>query len=800
MNNWKKLLICCVSFVFAFFANVAIDLACGGEEDPYDYYISFYHNNLQGEKDYGSFYFTDYQYLYNDAEPASETDINANEWATYLGRSVKSADVKKAMYGLDSANNVAINQFLGGKRSMPDSLSQNTFLRALSSDQNKAALQYYRFAKKVEPIANFNYNLWEPTPVDTISLRNAAVKALNFASAEKDAFLKLRYAYQAERLFHYGKDYQRAEQVYATFIDQNRSNSHVKGWALALKAGEERWLGDTLQSAYLFSKVFADYPERRVQAYRNYHYLDVTAPQVLPLAKNNTEKAVIYAIDGFGKPEINMDYLEKVYQYEPASPMVGVLLVREVNKLEEYYLTGRLSNLTNSAAKKFVKPIIISTKNSTANPAFFAKVPDSIQAKYNDYIQKFVQFCDQLSAEKKYPEYGIGNLTKAYLYWMQSKTEDGFQAVEAAKKEKLNSKMQDQQQIVKLLLSAQKIRQVDLVNENILLPSLKWLDEKVKLHRNNDLTEADINRFATTSRDFYLHILAPAYLRQGDTTRAAMALLKSNATGFGSLPDFWYNYLRSKQLQRIINWKKHQPKTPWLQFLTARLAYVDKEDLYELLGTAYLREHNYAAAFTAFAHRKNKDKRSIDTEEGDPFLDQLNDYPKTFSVPGKGFTKVDFAKAMAALRSKIKAKPKNPQNYYRFATGLYNTSTYGNSWNLISYGWSADDFGRQKIYTYDADYVKTTNAKQYYLKARALSNNAEFKARCTFMAAKCQQKQQQMPSFIYNYAAYDAAQKNYGKQMHHNPYFKELAQYKRASFYKTAVGKCSYLRDFLTGK
>lgn len=68
------------------------------------------------------------------------------------------------------------------------------------------------------------------------------------------------------------------------------------------------------------------------------------------------------------------------------------------------------------------------------------------------------------------------------------------------------------------------------------------------------------------------------------------------------------------------------------------------------------------------------------------------------------------------------------------------------------------------------------------------------------MIAKCQQKQQQMPSFIYNYAAYDAAQKNYDKQMRHNPYFKELAQYKRTSFYKTAVGECSYLRDFLTGK
>lgn len=813
--NWKKLLICCVSFVTAFFANVAIDLACGGEEDPYDYYISFYHNNLQGEKGYGSFYFTNYQYLYSDVEPASETDINASEWVTYLGKSVKPADVKKAMYGLDSAKNEAVNQFLGGKRSMPDSLAQNTFLSALVSDQKNGALQYYRFAKAVEPIANFSYNLWEPTPVDTVSLRNAATKALNYASAEKDAFLKLRYAYQAERLFHYGKEYQKAKDIYDRYINKNPSKSHVKGWALALKAGEERRLGDTLQAAYLFSKVFANYPERRVQAYRNYHYINVTALQVLPLAKTDAEKAVIYAIDGFGNPEITMDYLEKVYQYEPTSPMVGVLLVREVNKLEEYYLTGKLNNLTTSAAKKLVKPIMLAAKNGIANPAFFTAVPDSVLAKYNNHIQKLVKFCDRLSAEKKYPEIGIANITKAYLWWMQNKTDDGFAAIAASEKEDLGPKLKDQQQIVKLLLSAQKIKQVESVNENTLLPSLKWLDTKVESTLTETINKSEwlvtrINRFASTSRNFYLHVLVPSYLRQGDTTQAALAILKSESydaflTDYPyvkekPMPDFWYNYLRSKQLQQIITWKKNQPKTPWLQFLTARLANVNNENLYELLGTVYLREHNYAAAVTAFAHQKNKGKRSIDNEEGNPFLDQLNDYPKTFSAPGKGFTKADFAKAMASLQNKIKAEPKNPQYVYRFATGLYNTSTYGNSWNLISYNWSSMDFARKPIYSYDADYVQTSNAEKYYLRARNLSKDANFKAKCTFMAAKCQQKQQELPSFEYSYEVYQKAQTNYRQQMRHNPYFKDLRAYRHTAFYKTAVADCSYLRDFIAGK
>ena len=889
MKNWKKLLICCVSFVLAYFANVAIDLACGGEIDPYDYYISFYHNNLQGEKAYGAFYFTNYQYLYDEAEPASEKDINAAEWAAYLGNFVKTADVKKAMYGLDSAGNAAVNQqLLGGKRSMPDSLQRNTFLNALSLARNQRALQYYSYAKEVEPIANFSYKLWEPTPVDTLGLRNAAEKALGFASAEKDAFLELRYAYQAQRLFHYGKDFEKAKQVYTNFISPNPTKSHVQGWALALKAGEERRLGDTLQSAYLFSKVFADYPERRVQAYRNYHYINVKAANVIQLAKTDAEKAVIYAIEGFGKPEIGMDDLEKVYRFQPNSPMVGVLLVREVNKLEEYYLTNRLNNLTDSAARSQVKSKLISAENtqaksknsfgwvllsgslllilgivgliiknksvktvpklvyvlllfagvgllvyasfirqkttsfiesSKANPAFFTHVPDSIQTKYNQHVERLISFCDQLSAENKYPEAVIGNLTKAYLWWMQSKAADGFKAIEASEKEKLKPKLQGQQQIIKLLLSAQIIQQVDSVNENNLLPSLKWLDGKVKstpveVVNNSGIYDGRINRFATTSRDFYQHILAPAYLRQGDTTRAALALLKSDSYqsgsgnypfyNRGSLPGFWCYYLRSKQLQQLVSWKEHQPKTPWMQFLTSGLANVKADELYELLGTAYLREHNYASAALAFAHQKNRDKRSIDEsseELGNPFLEQLNDYPKTFAAAGSGCTKPDFAKAMAALQNKIKASPNNPQLYYQYATALYNTSTYGNSGNLISYEWSSMDYGRKAIYSYDADYIKTSNAQQYFLKARALSTDADFKARCTFSAAKCWQKEQELPdylSIVYN--QHDAAQQNYSKKMRHNPYFKELEPYKQTSFFKTAVGECSYLKDFLAGR
>src|SRR5882724_1848844 len=144
MMNWKTWLKYCVSFIGCFVAMIAIDLACGGEVDPYDYYVSFFHSNIQGEKDYRPFYFTGALPLYDNSEPASEAEINANEWAEYLGNGVKATDVMKAMYRLPRrADSLLQIGYLKGIAKLPDSLAGNTFLKTLAA--NSSALKYYRF-------------------------------------------------------------------------------------------------------------------------------------------------------------------------------------------------------------------------------------------------------------------------------------------------------------------------------------------------------------------------------------------------------------------------------------------------------------------------------------------------------------------------------------------------------------------------------------------------------------------------------------------------------------------------------
>jgi len=875
MKLWKKPLLFFVSITGICLMSVAITIACSDEPDPYDYFTSFFHPDIQGEKDFGAFYFTDYHFTYSNEEPASEAAINSAEWAAYLGNNVKSADVEKIMYKLDSAGKEHAYHFFDQDPPVADSLASSKFLWTLKNEEHTAARKYYQFAIEAELLGQSNYDYWDPAPRDTATLINTATEAQEVANEEKDSFLKLRYFYQAQKLNHYAGKYAEAKSIYEDHIAKTSSSSHVKGWALALKAGEERKLGDTIQAAYLFSKVFAGYPERRVQAYRNYHYIAAPFKEVLALARTSEEKANLYAIEGFANPEIDTDYLEQVYKNAPSSSLVGVLLVREINKLEQYYLTPALNNTNDQfysdrSAVKTMSPqpipttkrwllwaaavilflgviiLIVAFKKQQVNVrfklmgaallvigsigviafyvgqqkqtgegaerlpqgSFFVAMPDSIKTKYDTHIEKLRSFCTKLSSDNEYPEPQIGALTNAYLYFMQNKPDDGLTELKKVDQQKLSVKLDDQKQIVSLLLAAQRIKNLKAVDEAALLPALKWLDNKV-IAGNKNLSPASperINQMALTQRNFYSYVLAPAYLRQGDTAKAALALFKSDKS-YGMnykynssmpMPDFWYKFMHSADLKQIISWKKNRPADHYMAFLTAGLEKFDDGNLYELLGTIQLREHVYQDAMGSFSNKKVKqylaEFKEAGTTAGNPFEIEINDYPKS---AGRGMNKLEFAKKMAALESKLKTDPKDANTYFQLANGIYNTSNYGNSWNMISYEWSSYDYGRKPLYYYDADYIKTSVAEQYYLKARELSANLELKAKCTFMAAKCEQKQFEAPSFMDNYDTYEKREKDYLKQITRTKYFTDLQQYQTTSFYKQAVGECSYLRDFI---
>jgi hypothetical protein len=230
MKTWKKLLLYFVSITGLFLVSVVVIMACSDEPDPYDYYTSFFNPAIQGQKDFGAFYFTDYRFTYTDEEPVSEVAINAAEWANYLGPPVKPADVEKIMYHLDRAGKERAYHFFDQDPPVADSLSDSKFLWTLNNEAHAPARKYYQFAQQAELLGQSSYNYWEPAPLDTPGLKATADQALQAAITETDNFLKLRYFYQAQKLNHYAGNYEGAKKIYDQYIAQLPSQSHVKGW------------------------------------------------------------------------------------------------------------------------------------------------------------------------------------------------------------------------------------------------------------------------------------------------------------------------------------------------------------------------------------------------------------------------------------------------------------------------------------------------------------------------------------------------------------------------------------------
>ncbi|MGN7203729.1 hypothetical protein ACTHQF_05585 [Pedobacter sp. SAFR-022] len=802
MKTIKKSLLIFSVFLFTFFAEIAVDIACGGEVDPYDYYVSYFHNNVQGDE-YLPFAYNQMAYLNSEQDVESESEINSREWGHYLH--VAATDVYQIMYQADSVTSSRLATYNGNIAALPDSLQKNSFVQGLS--KHKKALKYFRFAKRCEPYADVAFDPWDPEPRDSLGMSVLAKEALALTKSTRDKFLKLRYAYQAERMFHYAGMHEDSKAVYERFIMNNKSKTAVKGWALALYAGSIRRLGNTGQSAFLFSKVFASNPERRIQAYKNYYYNSAPLRAALEYATTAEEKANIWAINGFGNPEFNLESLHQVYQYEPKSALNGVLLVREVNKLEQALIE------TSDIAKVSYNYYFADSDNTNYK--------DSVKAANLKQLNEIRNFALKLAAERKYPQPELGTLTAAYLSWMEHKDSLAMDYLRALKPDQLNEKLRDQYRITTLLISANSLKNGKVLDEIALLPTLKWLEEKRSAENSVEAARQFANRsgtaenrFSRTARNFYQQILAPAYLKLGDTARAALAMSKGDPGSYQATA-FLHQYMSAKSMQDLLKYKNKAAGNEMTDYLAKSLVWFSDDDFYELFGTTYLRTHQYDKAIQMFAKLPAGYKfftpenwysdASNPKLYANPFTETINDYPKKYVSEKGAFTKKTFAAEMLRLQHLTVSDKKNAAlHYYKMANAVYQTGYFGNSWYLISYNWSSYDNTAPLKHAYDADFKIAETAKRWYLKARTLSNDPDFKAKCTFMLAKCEQKEVIVNAQINAFSQWDINDmryQNFSAAYYGNAYFKELkSKYSKTPFYKIAAGECSYLSDFITRK
>ncbi|MBO9563731.1 MAG: hypothetical protein J7621_13195 [Niastella sp.] len=801
--SWKKFLIVCINITCLALPYNIIGCA-GGEPDPYDYFVSFFNRNNADAKGYEPFYYTNYQFLYQEKEPVETADLTSAEWAGYGNNSFTVNDARAFVVDYTRKDLSSLYYHLEKNQPLqvPDSVKNNGMTKWFMNSKDLEALGYILYAKQVEPNVTGGWTTWDPIERDTAKMGKLIKNGQQLYAVAKNNAIKLRFAYQVIRLAHYSQRYEDCLRWYEELVKPNTTPSVLHDLSLGLKAGALMRTNRKAEAAVMFSQLFSKSELKRVSNYMSFDWCvkrfdEKNRNDLQALCKTNEDKANLLGLFALGSNRNELNTLKKIYQLSPNAALLEILATREVNKLEEYYFTPALQFQQGKKESNI--------GYTSINPT------DSAFIVYRNETKDLSAFCQQVAANKTVNNQGLYALVAAHTSIIAGDYANARKLLDESKKLKLSSKLQDQWAMSNLLLTINTQATIDAAFEKQLLPSLQWLEKKA----------AADGEYARFYRRIFSDIISTRYQKTNNTKRV-LSIGVANWISKEFIKDGWGGYydpnalrmlryeMTAEQVEQLIQLMESRNLTDFEKYLVSHNAF-SKDDVNDVAGTAWLRQFNFAAAEKWFAKVSPAYYQSEPYTTylaANPFADLILDTHAPTKQDTEKYTKLSFCRKMLKLEQETKTL-KDPEQqaraYYEIAKGLYHMSYWGNSWMLVHYDWSGNDGlrGANETQPGDKEYYGVYRAEEYYVKAFNTSRDRNFKARCLFMVTKCDQKQVPVPSWSQykEYDDYNKAQQRYSKDIMENQRFTMLAiSYSATPFYKEAFNTCSYLKDFVTKK
>lgn len=771
-----KYIVFCITLLTCFFAETVYVFSCGAEPDPFDYYTNFYNPNLPANPGFEPFYYTALSNYYGVEEP--EEQVNLREWDAFFSGKATVTDIREFIYNYSRQQMTVLYNHIekGTPLTLPANITNNTLTKYFSNSKDRETLGYLMYAKQCEAHTG-SEDVWNAPAPDSLTMIRLARNGIQLYNACKDLRIKERFAFQVTRMAHYSKSFRLAAHYYDSLAAPIPSSSLIHYKALALKAGALLRIGKKAESAYLFSHVFEGAPSQRKLAYLNTGWTGADEKAVLALCAGNTEKAAVATMYAFRTIDFNPDGLRKVYRFDPKTPMLDVLLSREINKLEENYLHNVMfKDLTGSSDEGYW---------ALGAPADAG----SVKA-----LQMLV---DSIAAAGKVREPALWQVSSAYLSFMLKDFAGAHSRLAVAKASIKRPALADQWEIVQLLVNINEQPRIDKDFENKLLASFRWLDTKLPKEQNfydgpENNERLDGYFYTRMYRNLLDYVVVPRYIRQNDDVRQALIMTRRDsvyAYGFywnaPSGKHFIEDSLHTDQLLALYELYNSRNKTPFEKYLCSHLR-LNSNELGEIIAVNYVRQHDFSNAVTWFKRSGSSRKSEL------VFYAQLEDFGYEYADSmTNSISQLEYATRMVELEKKMKGKKVDPEVYFEYATGLFSISYYGHSYHFsVNYRpstwWFSNENERNPFLR---EYFGCYRAEEYYKKAADAATDPEFKAKALFLAARCAQKHMPPGDDWWYPATYQ------------NPYFPILLKdYKKTAFFEEARGRCSYLRDYVNAQ
>lgn len=292
-----------------------------------------------------------------------------SDWAGYLGLP-ESAGWAKALFDADLPTIDGLIFFLQGKRPKPPAGWEATFAASAPAKEREklaAALFLVGFARRVEPHAAAKPDGWSDgygaelkrrleAAGDPAALQASGDKALARA---KDAFLRQRYAFLLLRLRFHRQDWPGV----IAFAEANAAalagpSESVRWRARYYVAGAHWRAGRYAEANVELARIHAGFPPLAGATLRDFHPMEESDWQAtLGLAKSVRERTELWQMVGMAQDAVAA--IEAIVALDPASDLVELLAVRELNRLEYRELdVGPLEKVAVrlAAAKKTRRP------------------------------------------------------------------------------------------------------------------------------------------------------------------------------------------------------------------------------------------------------------------------------------------------------------------------------------------------------------------------------------------------------------------------------------------------------------
>lgn len=771
MRNWLLFILILASKVI---------YACGFYPSGEDARISLFNPHAFGFHLYSDFYYSSNSF-YHEQRPFNlhEMEPNLKLWFDYCRGKVDLYDVKNAIYTLTEI----------------DENSPNEMIQYLYQKKDHDALNYLRFAKSCEFLNSWQNDPWERKTLIAEPMRSELIhKALDLAAQAKNQDLKKRYTFLAIRLAWYNRDYQQVKSLFETTFKKTKTKDIIYYWSLYFNSFAEE---DRALANFELAQVFANAPDKRFACHVQYHK-NISIEQMISFAQTKEEKANVYLLAAIEKYDKALPYIRKIYELNPESDGLSFLLLREINKIEDFVLTPHYTLFQPS----------ISFNRWSDDSKQDSSVVQTLQRAEQDrvYAKEVLEFIGSVN-QRKTDNLFFWQISKAYLQLITRDYAACLTLVAQLEKSAPNKDLANQVQIIRAIaMTAQQPYGKAIILtavQSVLLSNPKNGQFIFAIGK-----ELESLGNTTDAALLYSQLTDMNYLTDTpyDRNTVFWRIPQNNGNNYFDYYTDYFDYADAvytpEQIQHLIDdIQKHQDKTD--RFLVFKYKNVKEQlpRLYDLLGTKYIRQNKLDNALFAYekAGQRYWNRAYTSWDDQGIVLTQNPFYTLKYTPPfieprdTIRLNKYSITKQLIYYLQRAEDTSEKDRDYYYFlvANAYYNMSREGNATIMRRISrWSSY---RLSPIEDEPEFRQSNLAKHYYLLAKEYALTPKFQALCLRMAALCENHK-----IEYKYIG-DWSQRNLPGELAANTYYIDL-QSSYPNYYEDLTSNCNSFQSYFNGR